>query len=76
MMRTCSRVAGEIACPNDIGVTFVLARRDGIAADGGDDGRVAQRRLGADDRVRDVVVDVLQLPATMLAGCVGSADAD
>jgi len=37
----------------------VVAGRDGVQPDGGDDARVAQRGLGADDRVRDEVVDVL-----------------
>ena len=37
----------------------MLARRDGEAADGGHDGRVAEFRLGAYDAVGDVVVDRL-----------------
>jgi hypothetical protein len=35
----------------------MLARRDRVAADGADDARVAQGRVGRDDRVGNVVVE-------------------
>ena len=38
---------------------LVLARGDGVAADGADDRGVAQSGAGGDDRVGDVVVDGL-----------------
>lgn len=44
----------------------MLAGRDGVATDRGNNGRVTQRRLRADHRVRDVVVNVL--PAKHVSG--------
>lgn len=61
--RTCSRVAGEVAGPDHICAAGAGAGRDGVQPDRGDDARVAERRLGADDRVGDEVVDVLSAAA-------------
>ena len=52
-------VGRELAAPLHKGVALVLARRDGIGADGADDAGVAEGRLRGDDRVGDVVVDAL-----------------
>ena len=57
--RTGISVAGEVAGPSDESVALVLARRDGIGADGADDAGVAEGGLRGDDRVGDVVVDAL-----------------
>jgi hypothetical protein len=56
---TSISIAAEVACPGDVRVALVLARGDGVQADGGDDGCVAQGGLGGDDAVGDVVVDGL-----------------
>ena len=45
--------------PLDISVALVLAGGDGEAADGGEDGCVAEGGLGGDDAVGDVVFDGL-----------------
>jgi hypothetical protein len=57
--RTSISIAGEVASPGDEGLAFVLSRGDGVCADGRDDGRVGQLRLGRDDAVGDEVVDAL-----------------
>jgi hypothetical protein len=63
-------IAGEVASPGDEGLALVLAGGDGVCADGGDDGSVAQLRLGRDDGVGDEVVDALP---SMLASCSGAS---
>jgi hypothetical protein len=50
-------VRGEVTGPLDKGAVLVLARGDGVAADGADNGGVAQSGVGGDDRVGDVVVE-------------------
>jgi hypothetical protein len=52
-------IAGEVASPGDEGLALVRTRGDGVCADGRDDGRVRQLRLGGDDAVGDEVVDAL-----------------
>lgn len=61
MIHTCIRIAGEVAGPFDEGASLELSRSDCIAANGGENGRIAELRLGSDDAVRDVVIDGLQL---------------
>jgi len=60
---TCIGIAAEVAGPGDVRVALVLARGDGVQADGGDDGCVAQGGLGGDDAVGNVVVDGLCEPS-------------
>lgn len=50
-------VRGEVAGPLDESAVLVLARGDGVAADGADGGGVAQSGVGSDNRVGDVVVE-------------------
>jgi hypothetical protein len=59
VVRTGIGIRGEVASPGDEGLALVLAGGDGVGADGGDDGGVAQLGLSRDDRVGDVVVDAL-----------------
>jgi hypothetical protein len=67
-IRTSIGIAGEVAGPGNEGLALVLAGGDRVCADGGDDGSVAQLRLGRDDGVGDEVVDALP---SMLAFCFG-----
>ena len=57
--RTGISVAREMTGPLHVRVSFVLARGDGEAADGREDGCVAEGGLGGDDAVGDVVLDCL-----------------
>lgn len=61
VVRTSVGIGREVASPSDEGLALVLARGDGICADGRDDGGVAQLGLSRDDGVGDVVVDALPL---------------
>jgi len=59
VVRTGIGIRREVASPGDEGLALVLAGGDGVGADGGDDGGVAQLGLSRDDGVGDVVVDAL-----------------
>lgn len=58
---TSISIARKMAGPLHVRVTFVLAGGDGEAADGREDGGVAEGRLGGDDAVGDVVFDGLEM---------------
>lgn len=53
------RITREVASPLHESTALLLARSDRVAADGAEGARVAELRLGRDDRVSDVVVDGL-----------------
>ena len=57
--RTGISVPREMTGPLHVRVSFMLARGDGEAADGREDGCVAEGGLGGDDAVGDVVFDCL-----------------
>lgn len=59
LIRTGIGIRREVASPGDEGLALVLAGGDGVGADGGDNGGVAQLGLSRDDGVGDVVVDAL-----------------
>jgi len=63
-------IAREVASPLNVGATLSLAGGHGIEADGGEDGRVAQLRLGGDDAVGDVMVDGLIVVLVESPHCV------
>ena len=62
--RTSISITGEIARPLNERLSLVVAGCDREEANGAHDARVAELRLGSDDRVGYVVVDRLSFVST------------
>ena len=56
---TSISVRAKVPSPSDEGAPFLLAGRNGVAADRGDHGGIGKGGLRGDDAVGDVVIDGL-----------------